>query len=241
MDLCLISEYLLKLCFSFYVNISDSNRVKIMSIPVLFCGFVFEYFLVHLHFIFMELKVTVVYHVIVSLSSCLNSFSSNSILLGRLGAFLRGLEMVFTLVNIADDIVVYKGVFSGSEVPRLLLRVVWPIFKSFQFVFEVEYVVRLLIAKGFVFVLCKSLDHVLLFMLFHLSFASWVSELLSDWVVLNLLFLDVLTGYLVVWLSLALKVLLSCVVLTDILFPSGIAVIKTYGVTCICKSVTHLH
>jgi len=85
----------------------------------------------------MMLQVTVVNHIIVSLRICLNRFSSNSILFGGLGAFLRWLEMVLCLVNIADDIVVDNGIFAWSEVPRLLFRVVWSVLESLQLVFKV--------------------------------------------------------------------------------------------------------
>ena len=47
MNFCFVSKNLLKFGFRLYVNITDRNRVKVMSIPVLFCGLVFKDILVH--------------------------------------------------------------------------------------------------------------------------------------------------------------------------------------------------
>ena len=65
--------------------------------------------------------------------------------LGGFGTFLRWLEMVLLHVNIADDVVVGNGVFSWTEVPRLILRVVRSCLESLQLVLEVQDVVSLLV------------------------------------------------------------------------------------------------
>jgi len=71
-------------------------------------------------------------------------------LLGGLGTFLRGLEMVLALVDVADDVVVHDRVFAGAEVPRFFLWVIWPALQTLKLVFEVQDVVGLFEAKGFV-------------------------------------------------------------------------------------------
>ena len=55
--------------------------------------------------------------------------------------------MVFTHIDITNDIVVDDGVFARTEVPRLLLRVVCTAFEALQLVIKVEDVVGLLVAK----------------------------------------------------------------------------------------------
>ena len=72
------------------------------------------------------------------------------ILLGGLGTILRRLEMVLSLIDVADDIVVHDRVFAGAEVPRLFLWVVRPALQSLQLVLEVQDVVSLFVAEGFV-------------------------------------------------------------------------------------------
>ena len=79
-------------------------------------------------------------------------------------------------VNIANDVVVDDGVLARTIVPRLLLRVVRPIFQTGQFVIEVEDVVGLLIAEGLVLVLSQDFHHVPLLNISDLSFTLWVSE-----------------------------------------------------------------
>ena len=58
--------------------------------------------------------------------------------------------MVLSLVDIADDVVVHDCVFAGAEVPRLFLWVIWSALQSLQLVFEVQNVVSLFVAEGFI-------------------------------------------------------------------------------------------
>ena len=45
--------------------------------------------------------------------------------------------MVILHVDIANDVVVDNGVFTGTVVPRLLLWIVRPVFQTLQFVIKV--------------------------------------------------------------------------------------------------------
>lgn len=56
--------------------------------------------------------------------------------------------MVVFHIDVADDIVVHDCVFTRAVVPRLILGIVGPVLQSLQFVFEVEYVVSLFVAKS---------------------------------------------------------------------------------------------
>ena len=60
--------------------------------------------------------------------------------------------MVLLHVDVRNDIVVAVSVFSGSEVPRLVLRVVIALFQALQLVVEVKHVVGLLVAERSVLV-----------------------------------------------------------------------------------------
>ena len=56
--------------------------------------------------------------------------------------------MVVPLVDVADNIIVHQGVFTGSEVPRLLLGVIRAVLQTLQLVVEVQNVVSLLVTQG---------------------------------------------------------------------------------------------
>ena len=75
----------------------------------------------------MMLQITIGHHVVVSLGSVSNLFSSDTIFFGRLWSLARRLEVVLIHVNIADDIVVTDCVFSWTEIPGLFFWVVWAI------------------------------------------------------------------------------------------------------------------
>jgi len=60
--------------------------------------------------------------------------------------------VVLLHVDVRNDIVVAVSVFSGSEVPRFILRVVISSLESFELVFEFEHVVGLLVAERSVLV-----------------------------------------------------------------------------------------
>ena len=77
--LLLFCQVCLEFQLSFIVNISDSHWVKIVRFPVLFSGLNFHNILVHLHLLLMMLQVSVIDHVIVSLTSGLNCFTSDSL------------------------------------------------------------------------------------------------------------------------------------------------------------------
>ena len=55
--------------------------------------------------------------------------------------------MVLLHVDVRNDIVVAVGVFSRSEIPRFVLRVVISCLESLQLIIEVEHVVGLLVAE----------------------------------------------------------------------------------------------
>lgn len=130
MGFCFHCKVYLEIFFCLSIDITDRNRVKIMRLPILLGGLVFEDIRIHLHFFLMILQITVIDHIIVSLISCLQGFASDSFLLGGGGAFLRRLEMMIFLVNVADDIVIYNRVFARSIVPRFGFWVVWPVLQS---------------------------------------------------------------------------------------------------------------
>lgn len=56
--------------------------------------------------------------------------------------------MVFSHADVAHDIVVHLSVFARAEIPRLLFREIRSVLEPHHFVFEVDDVVRLLIAQG---------------------------------------------------------------------------------------------
>ena len=59
------------------------------------------------------------------------------------------------LVNVADNIIVHQGVFAGSKVPRLLLRVIGAVLQAFKLVVKVQNVVSLLVTQGAVLIVTQ--------------------------------------------------------------------------------------
>ena len=126
--------------------------------------------------------------------------------------------MVFH-IDVADNIVVYDGVFSRAEIPRLLLGIVWATLKTFQLVIEIEDVIGLFIAQGVVFVLSKNFYRILRLNCSNLLLSLRIGKGLSDRVILNFLCLDRLTCHLVVSFWLPLEVLLRLIVLLKVSLP----------------------
>ena len=147
MNLGLCGSLFDKLFLFLLVNELPGNRVEFMRLPVGLSRLSSEDVFIHLHLLIVVLHIPIRHHVVVSLAWDFDGFASDLVLLCRLGALFRRLEMVLSHVDVADDVVVDNGVFARAEVPRLLLRVVWSIFKSLQFVLEVQDVVRLLIPE----------------------------------------------------------------------------------------------
>ena len=134
---------------------------------------------------------------------------------------------MFLQVVVSDDVVIDHGVSFWSEVPRFFLWVVWSLFKSSQFVFEVDNVVSLFISESVVLVLSKRIDEVILFIFPRVSFNICVVILLGDWVVNSFSCLDFFLGdqLLGIWFALELFFLLD--VGLYIFFPAR--VIFTFG------------
>ena len=127
--------------------------------------------------------------------------------------------MVVFHIDVADDVVVYDGVFSRAEVPWLLLGIVCATLKTFQLVIEVEDVIGLFIAQSVVFVLSENFDRILRLNRSNLLFSCGIGKGLSDRIVLNFLCLDRLTCHFVVWLCRPLEVLLRLIVLLKVSLP----------------------
>ncbi len=230
----LFDEFLLSLG----VDVGHSNGVILARLPVDLGRFSTIHSIVHFHLLIMMLQVTVCHHIVVSLRSILDSLASESVLLGRLRAFLGWLEVVVLHVDVADDVVVHNGVLARSEVPRLILGVVRAVLKTLQFVIEVQNVVGLLVAKCLVLVFSQDFGHVSLFDFSHLALTLRVAESLSDGVVLNFLGLYVSVGHLAVRFRHSLEVALLFLVLFDLVAPVTITVLKSELLVCLLKSVT---
>ena len=126
--------------------------------------------------------------------------------------------MVFH-IYVADNVVVYDGVFSRAEIPWLLLGIVWATLETFQLVIEIEDVIGLFIAQGVVFVLSKNFYRILRLNCSNLLLSLRIGKGLSDRVILNFLCLDRLTCHLAVWFWLPLEVLLRLIVLLKVSLP----------------------
>ena len=127
--------------------------------------------------------------------------------------------MVVFHIDVADDVVVYDGIFSWAEVPWLLFGIVWATLETFQLVIEVEDVIGLFIAQGVVFVLSENFDRILRFNRSNLLLSRRVGKGLCDRVVLYFLRLDRLTCHFDVWICLPLEVLFGLIVLLNVSLP----------------------
>lgn len=116
------------------------------------------------------------------------------------------LEVVLLHVDVRYDIIVTVSVFSGSEVPRLVLRVVIALFQALQLVVEVKHVVGLLVPKSAVLVRGKHVNHVLLLGLLNRCLGGGIRVHLRYRVVECFLLFDELLSNFVVPRSFALKV-----------------------------------
>ena len=132
--------------------------------------------------------------------------------------------MVIFLVEIADNVVVHNCVFAWSIEPGLVLRVIRSVLQALQLVAKVEDVVGLLVAEGSVLILSQNFHLVLLLDIPDLILPRRVSECLCDWVVLDFLELDELTGDLFIRFGLALEGFLRLMVSGQVLFPGIIAI-----------------
>ena len=238
MHLLLLGLLLNKFLFDFGVNVGDGDRVILASLPVCLGCFGTIYLVIHFHLLIVVLKVTVRHHVVVSLRSYFNRLASEPILLGRLWALLRRLEMMVFHIDVADDIVVHNCVLTWSEVPGLLLRVVRAVLKTLQFVLKVQDVVSLLVAKSSVLVLSQDLSKVLLFNFSNLTLALRIAEGLGDGIVLHLSRLYVLASHFHVGFSHPLEVPLLILVLLDVIAPVVVAVLEAKLLVSFNKSVT---
>ena len=78
----------------------------------------------------MMLQVAISDNIVVSLRGLFDSFTSDLILLCRLGSLIRGLEVMVLLIDVADDVVVDNCVLALPIVPRLLLGIIRSIFEA---------------------------------------------------------------------------------------------------------------
>ena len=119
-----------------------------MGFPESLCCFKSLYVNVCFLFLVVVLEVSVVDHVVFSHGRKINLFTSHD--LRRVGrwSLVWGLEMVFSHADVAHDVVVHLSVFARAEIPRLLFREIRSVLEPHHFVFEVDDVVRLLIAQG---------------------------------------------------------------------------------------------
>jgi hypothetical protein len=76
-----------------------------------------------------------------------------------------------------------KSVFTRAEVPRLFLWIIVSLFKPFEFIFKVDYVISLFIAEGCVSISCKYINHILLFGMLNFMFSFFIIVDLCDRVV----------------------------------------------------------
>ena len=178
-------------------------------------------------FLVVVLDVAVVYDVVLTLSWLLDGLASFAVLGAWLGSLLWGSEVMVLHVDVADDVVVSESVLSGSEVPWLLLGVVWSILKTSQLVLKVQNVISLLVTERAVLVLGENFDEVLILHLTHLLLTRVVRVSLRDWVVHHILLLDELRSDLLVWLWHTLELLLASSIVLKILLPLSIAIIDS--------------
>ena len=62
-------------------------------------------------------------------------------------SFVRCSKVMVLHIDVTDDVIVSKSVFAWAEEPRLLLRIVWSVLQSSQFVLKVQNVVCLLVSQ----------------------------------------------------------------------------------------------
>jgi len=130
--------------------------------------------------------------------------------------------VVVLQVIVADDVVVNEGISFGSEVPGLLFGVVGPIFQPGEFVFEVYYVVGLLISEGSIFILGQHVNEGISLRISSDFLSRGIGVNLGDRIVTRLLSLDVLVCHLHIWVRVALEIGLGFNVCTNIFFPVAV-------------------
>jgi hypothetical protein len=121
---------------------------------------------------------------------------------------VRGLEVVLLQINVGNYVVITVGVLFGTEVPWLLLGIVFTLFESLKFVIEVQDVVGLLVSECAVLVLGQGVDHALLLGLLDSLLLVLLFVDLGDGVVDGVILLDKLISDFYVLGSSALEVAL---------------------------------
>lgn len=205
----------------FLIVVFDVDWVEIMSSPVSMRCFSLKNLLVSLDFWVVMLQVLVRNNIVVFEVFVKVLFGVDLEFLAFWPFFRCVVVMLFQII-VTDNIVVNKWISFGSEIPWLLFWIIWPIFKTCKFVFEVYYIVGLLISEGSIFILGQDVDKCTSLRISSYFFSVGICVNLSDRIVTRLLSLDVLIGDLDIWIRVALEVSLGVDVCTNIFFPVAV-------------------
>ena len=199
MSLGLVSSAIGERLFFVVIVVLAIDQVEIMRLPVTLGGFGSENLVISEDLLIVVLQILIADDVVVleTLVLVVDYFDLYSLqnqvtyLLGfGLWPLFRRIKVVILQVHVADDIIVRARVSLGPEVPWLLFRVIWPIFKTGQLVLEVQHIVCLLISQRAILILCQGVDELLLLVLPRSLFTAFVSIDLGDRVVTSLALLN---------------------------------------------------
>ena len=101
----------------------------------------------------MQLQVAVGHDIVLTKTISLDSLAFLFLSLIRLWPFFWLCKVMILHIYVAQDVIVLLRVLTRSEVPCLLLWVVWPLLKALHFALEIQNVICLFVSEGSVLVL----------------------------------------------------------------------------------------
>ena len=101
----------------------------------------------------VQLQVAVGYDIVLTKTISLDSLAFLFLSLIRLWPFFWLCKVMILNIYVAQDVIVLLRVLTRTEVPCLLLWVVWPLLKALHFALEIQNVICLFVSEGSVLVL----------------------------------------------------------------------------------------
>lgn len=147
MHKCFLSSRFLELFFFVFVKILGINEVIIMSIPICLCGFESLYIDISLFFLVVMFNISVRDDVVFSHGWQIDLFTSYNFRRIRRRSLVWSLEVMLSHIDVTYYVEIHQCVLAWPEVPRLLLRIIGPAFKTHHLVLKIHNVVCLFISK----------------------------------------------------------------------------------------------
>ena len=101
----------------------------------------------------VQLQVAVGHDIVLTKTISLDSLAFLFLSLIRLWPFFWLCKVMILHIYVAQDVIVLLRVLTRTEVPCLLLWVVWPLLKALHFALEIQNVICLFVSEGSVLVL----------------------------------------------------------------------------------------